>query len=120
MVGSQQELLDVALPYVDAGLRSGDLVVLACPPESAALISGALGERAAEVESDPRITLLGNQAPDALSVCQRYLDRSPGSRSGRLRVLADVDFGTDPAGWREGQRFESVFNRLLGGAPACC
>jgi anti-sigma regulatory factor (Ser/Thr protein kinase) len=37
--------------------------------------------------------------------------------SGRLRVLAEVDFGADPADWREGQRFESVYNRLLGDAP---
>ena len=32
-------------------------------------------------------------------------------------MLAEVDFGRDPADWREGQRFESVYNRLLGGAP---
>jgi len=37
--------------------------------------------------------------------------------SGRLRVVAEVDFGPDPADWREGQRFESVYNRLLGNAP---
>jgi anti-sigma regulatory factor (Ser/Thr protein kinase) len=39
------------------------------------------------------------------------------SGSGRLRILSEIDFGDDPAGWREGQRFESVFNRLLGAAP---
>jgi anti-sigma regulatory factor (Ser/Thr protein kinase) len=39
------------------------------------------------------------------------------SGSGRLRVVAEVDFGNDPADWREGQRFESVYNRLLGSAP---
>jgi anti-sigma regulatory factor (Ser/Thr protein kinase) len=32
-------------------------------------------------------------------------------------VLTEVDFGTDPADWREGQRYESVYNRLLAGAP---
>jgi anti-sigma regulatory factor (Ser/Thr protein kinase) len=32
-------------------------------------------------------------------------------------VLSEVDFGTDPSDWREGQRFESVFNRLMGDAP---
>ena len=32
-------------------------------------------------------------------------------------MLAEVDFGDDPADWREGQRFESVYNRLLGDAP---
>jgi anti-sigma regulatory factor (Ser/Thr protein kinase) len=37
--------------------------------------------------------------------------------SGRLRIVAEVDFGDEPADWREGQRFESVYNRLLGDAP---
>jgi anti-sigma regulatory factor (Ser/Thr protein kinase) len=50
-------------------------------------------------------------------MCRRYLERAVGGGSGRLRVLAEVDFGTDPADWREGQRYESVYNRLLAGAP---
>src|SRR3954452_16304419 len=37
--------------------------------------------------------------------------------SGRLRVVAEVDFVSQPADWREGQRFESVYNRLMGDAP---
>ena len=50
-------------------------------------------------------------------MCRRYLERAMASGSGRLRVVAEVDFGSDPADWREGQRFESVYNRLLGAAP---
>jgi anti-sigma regulatory factor (Ser/Thr protein kinase) len=50
-------------------------------------------------------------------MCSRYLERAAGEGSGRLRVVAEVDFGTDPADWREGQRFESVYNRLMVGAP---
>jgi anti-sigma regulatory factor (Ser/Thr protein kinase) len=121
VVGTQDELLAAALPFLDAGLRAGDLVALTCPPDTVALLADELGERAQAVESEPRISLLGSRAPDALTVCGRYLERAMAQKatggSGRLRVLAEVDFGADPADWREGQRFESVYNRLLGDAP---
>ena len=63
------------------------------------------------------MSLLGSRAPDALTMCSRYLERAVAEGSGRLRVVAEVDFGGDPADWREGQRFESVYNRLMVGAP---
>jgi anti-sigma regulatory factor (Ser/Thr protein kinase) len=117
VVGSQRELLDTALPFLDAGLRAGDLVALTCPQDTVELLCRELGERAGTVESDPRMSLLGARAPDALTMCRRYLERAMAGGSGRLRVLAEVDFGQDPADWREGQRFESVYNRLMGEAP---
>ena len=121
IVSTQDELLAAALPFLDEGLRAGDLVALTCPPDTVALLSRELGEQAATVESEPRISLLGARAPDALTMCRRYLERAIAlggdGGSGRLRVVAEVDFGDDPADWREGQRFESVYNRLLGEAP---
>jgi anti-sigma regulatory factor (Ser/Thr protein kinase) len=121
VVRSEAELLAVALPFLDQGMRDGDLVALTCPPDTVALLARELGERARQVESEPRISLLGSRAPDALTMCRRYLERAVAAGatggSGRLRVVAEVDFGSDPADWREGQRFESVYNRLLGDAP---
>jgi anti-sigma regulatory factor (Ser/Thr protein kinase) len=121
IVGTQDEMLAAALPFLEAGLRDGDLVALTCPPETVALLAGELGKKAHAVESEPRISLLGSRAPDALTMCRRYLERAiaggADGGSGRLRVVAEVDFGDDPADWREGQRFESVYNRLLGDAP---
>jgi anti-sigma regulatory factor (Ser/Thr protein kinase) len=117
VVGSDAELLAAALPFLDAGLRAGDLVALTCPPETVELICRELGEGAAGVVSDQRLSLLGSRAPDALTMCSRYLERAVAEGSGRLRVVAEVDFGSEPADWREGQRFESVFNRLMVGAP---
>ena len=116
-MGSEVELLDVALPFLDEGLRAGDLVALTCPPDTVELIARELGDRATAVQSDPRMSLLGSRAPDALTMCRRYLERAMATGSGRLRVVAEVDFGGDPADWREGQRFESVYNRLMVGAP---
>jgi anti-sigma regulatory factor (Ser/Thr protein kinase) len=114
VVGSESELLAVALPYLDAGLRAGDLVALACPPDTVALVVRELGARAAVIESEPRLNLLGSRGPDALTMCERYLERAATHGSGRFRVLSEVDYGDDPADWREGQRFECVTNRMLG------
>lgn len=117
LVADENELLAVALPYLDEGLRAGDLVVLACPQDTVALLARELGTRAAQVESEPRLNLLGSRPPDALTTCARYVERAKDSSSGRLRVLSEVDFGPDPADWREGQRFDAVTNRLLGAEP---
>ena len=117
VVGSQAELFAVALPFLDEGLRAGDLVALTCPQDTVDLLTRELGERAAAIESDQRISLLGARAPDALTTCRRYRERAATTGSGRLRVLAEIDLGRDPADWREGQRFESVFNRLIGDDP---
>jgi anti-sigma regulatory factor (Ser/Thr protein kinase) len=116
-VGSDVELLEVAVPFLDAGLTAGDLVALACSPQTVALVCAELGDRAGSVISDPGITLLGSRAPDALTVCRRYLEHAMAAGSGKLRVLSEVDFGSAPSDWREGQRFESVFNRLMADAP---
>ena len=118
VVTGEQELLSIALPFLDAGLRAGDLVALNCPPETVSLVTRELGARAGAVVSEPRLSLLGSRAPDALSMASRFLERAAASSAtGRLRVLSEIDFGSDPADWREGQRFESVFNRLMGDAP---
>jgi anti-sigma regulatory factor (Ser/Thr protein kinase) len=113
VVDTESELLAAALPFLDEGLRAGDLVALACPPDTVDLLTRTLGERASAVESEPRLSLLGSRAPDALVMALRFQERAAVSGSGRLRVLAGIDFGSDPADWREGQRYESVTNRLL-------
>jgi anti-sigma regulatory factor (Ser/Thr protein kinase) len=118
VVATEAELLAAALPFLADGLRAGDLVVLSCPADTVDLIRGHLGEDAGRVESEPRVSLLGSRAPDALEIARRFLERAQAAGSGRLRVLAGIDFGDDPADWREGQRYESVTNRLLGDAVA--
>ena len=111
VVCGEAELLAVALTFLDAGLRAGDVVALSCAPEVAALLCEELGERAGGVRSDPRLSLLGARAPDALAHARRTAEEA--SDGGQLRVLSLVDFGSSPAGWREGLRFESAANRLM-------
>ncbi|WP_409333025.1 anti-sigma factor RsbA family regulatory protein [Trujillonella humicola] len=110
-------LLTATTPFLEDGLRAGDLVVLACPPEVAATITGPLGERARHVESEPRICLLDTRAPDAFGATRQVLQRAPAARSGRVRLVGQVQFGCEPATYREGLRYEIAANAVLAGAP---
>ncbi|SDD40277.1 Anti-sigma regulatory factor (Ser/Thr protein kinase) [Geodermatophilus telluris] len=116
-VQSADELVAVAAACVEEGLQQGDLPVLALAPEVAAAVRRALGAGAAAVEADERIAMRGVRAPDALVVVRRFLEQARSSRSGRLRVVAEPQWGTDPLRWREVRRFESMSNALMARAP---
>jgi anti-sigma regulatory factor (Ser/Thr protein kinase) len=117
VVDSRAEALAATLPFLQQGLSAGDLVVLSCPPERADLLSRELGERAAGVERDSRLSLLDTRAPDALVAARKLLERAARTRSGRLRVLGETQFGVDPQSRQEGQRYEAVVNVLLAADP---
>ncbi|MGY1916960.1 anti-sigma factor RsbA family regulatory protein [Blastococcus sp. SYSU DS0973] len=117
LVGSDDDLLACALPYLDEGLRDDDLVVLACAPDTATLISGALGERAGAVESDARLRLLDTAVPDAVAATWELMRRAKAGGSGRLRIAGQLDFGPEPRNWREGLRYEAAMNLLLAARP---
>ncbi|MBM7806716.1 anti-sigma regulatory factor (Ser/Thr protein kinase) [Geodermatophilus bullaregiensis] len=116
-VASSAEAVAVAAAFVEEGLRQGDLPVLGCPPESAEAVRRALGTRVGPVEDDARICLVGVRAPDAFVVVRRLLERARGTGSGRLRILAEPQWGADRRRWREVQRYESAANALMTGTP---
>ncbi|MGY1720937.1 anti-sigma factor RsbA family regulatory protein [Blastococcus sp. SYSU DS0552] len=117
LVGSDAELLAAVLPYLDEGLRDDDLVVLCCPPQTAALIGGGLGERAGALAADPRVSLLDTSVPDAVAATWELMRRARETGSGRLRVVGQVQFGSAPRNWREGLRYEAAVNILLAARP---
>ena len=84
VVDSQDQLLAAAVPFLEAGLSAGHLVVLACPPSRAEVVRRELGEQAAAVQTDPRVSLLDTRTPDALIAVRSLLARAEGRR---LRVL---------------------------------
>jgi anti-sigma regulatory factor (Ser/Thr protein kinase) len=116
VVTGREQLLDAAVPFLESGIRAGDLVVLACDEATAVPLRAALGTRDALL-SEPRIALRGVRAPDSFSLTRRLLDRATASGSGRLRILGVPEFGPDPTSWREGQRYESAANTVLRDAP---
>lgn len=117
LIGSDDELLASALPFIDEGLSAGDTTVLACLPGTAALIGAGLGLRAGALENHPRIGLLDTRAPDAITVTRRLLERARSTGSGWVRVVGQVQFGEQPRDWREGVRYEAARNVLLAGQP---
>jgi anti-sigma regulatory factor (Ser/Thr protein kinase) len=116
VVASDSDFLGVAVPFLDTGLRRGDLVAVSASPESVELIRRELGTRASALRMDPAISLLGARAPDAMAACGRYVHEAAVGGAG-VRALAEVDYGREPEDWREGQRWESAFNRLVGNSP---
>jgi anti-sigma regulatory factor (Ser/Thr protein kinase) len=114
---SPEQALATAVAFVDAGLHAGDLVVLACPRDTAEAVRSALGARAAALEDDVRIALAGTRPPDAFALHHRLRERAAHTRSGRFRVLGQVQFGGDELGWREGERYEAAANAVLAGFP---
>ncbi|WP_369257185.1 anti-sigma factor RsbA family regulatory protein [Geodermatophilus amargosae] len=120
LVSSPGEAVAVAAAYVEEGLRSGDLSVLACAPETVTAIRRALGVRSREVEEDARVCLVGARAPDAMAVIRQRVEQATTTGSGRLRVLAEPLFGSDPRRWREIRRYEAAANTLVDGAPVTC
>jgi anti-sigma regulatory factor (Ser/Thr protein kinase) len=116
VVAGREQLLAAAVPFLESGIRAGDLIVLACGEETAAPLRAELGTRDALL-SEPRIALRGARAPDAFGLTRRLLDRAAASGSGRLRILGIPEFGPDPMSWREGQRYESAANAVLRDAP---
>ena len=117
VVGSDEEILAVALPFLADGLAAGDTTVLACPDELAELIRAGLGVDAATVENLPGIGLQETRAPDALTVTRRLLERARSTGSGRVRLVGQVQFGEQPRSWREGARYEAARNVLLARSP---
>jgi anti-sigma regulatory factor (Ser/Thr protein kinase) len=117
VVASDDEFVRCALPFLAEGFRAGDVVVIACSPPTRELLRAELGEYEDAVVSEPGISLLGVRPPDAIATSRRYAELAAERGSRRLRVVTEVDFGPDAAGWREGQRFESASNRFLRDAP---
>ncbi|WP_051683787.1 sensor histidine kinase [Blastococcus sp. URHD0036] len=114
---SPDVLLAATTPFIEEGLRAGDLVVLAATPELAKVITGPLGERAGSIESDTRICLQDTRVPDAFIALREALRRAEGRGSGRLRLIGQGLCDDIPGGAREWLRYEIAGSALLAGAP---
>jgi anti-sigma regulatory factor (Ser/Thr protein kinase) len=114
---SPDALVAATTPFVEEGLRQGDLVVLACAPELAEAVTAPFGVRAAAIESDSRICLQDTRVPDAFVAVRRAVQRAAGFPSGRLRLLGQGMGEGIPGGAREWLRYEVSGNALMAGAP---
>ena len=117
VVGSEAQLLEVALPYLEEGLRSGDLTVLSCTAETGELLLRELGPAARGLESDPGLIPQDTRPPDVFTHLRQYAHRATQGGTSRLRVLAEVPAAQDPLQVREVIRVEAAVNSVMADLP---
>ncbi|MDA0564334.1 sensor histidine kinase [Streptomonospora sp. S1-112] len=89
LFGSDEEFLAMALPFVGHGVDSGDPVLAALTPATAALLRQALGARSRGVDyRDP--AAFGHRPPDRLAAIDGYWrEHAARGRAERVRILAE-------------------------------
>ena len=115
--GSDAELLELALPYLEEGLRNGDLTVLSCTSETDELLRRGLGQAARGLESDPGLIPQDTRPPDVFTHLRQYAHRATQGGTSRLRVLAEVPAAQDPLQMREVIRVEAAVNSVMADLP---
>ena len=103
--GSDAELLQVAVPFLQEGLAAGDADVLGCEDRKNRLLADAL-------DRDPRVRSLERSSTYlrvavAVAAYRRMLEHQLAAGARRVRLVGEVDFGRDPGAWSEWVRYEA-------------
>ncbi|MGY1601880.1 anti-sigma factor RsbA family regulatory protein [Geodermatophilus sp. SYSU D00815] len=114
---SDTALLEVAVPFVEDGLASGELVVISCTEESAELVLRALGPAGRDVPVDRGLVPDGTSGPDVFTHLRQYTVRAGLDGASRVRVLAEVPATDEPRQVREEKRIEAAVNRVAAELP---
>lgn len=112
--GSQDDLVAAARPFITEGLEAGDEVVLVCTNVNNDALSDAVGPQ--EVVRMAREDLF-QRAPSAIATYREFLQGRLDAGATGVRLLGEIDFGTEPRTWREWARFESLCNQALTSYP---
>lgn len=116
LVHSDEQLFAEAALYVQAGIDADELVVIGGTPVFLQTLAEEFGDSDG-VEFDDGVRLNGKRAPDALGHCRRLSERAAGRGSGGLRILAQVDYSTDPRSIKEFACFEAAANLMPVSSP---
>ena len=111
LYGSDDELLDTAVPYLRAGLEVGEPALVSCSPATSVLLRTALGE-------DSRIGYLNRRdiyatPSEAITSYQQIVDLHVSAGAERIRLVAEVAFGPAQVRWAEWGRYEAVVNHAM-------
>jgi anti-sigma regulatory factor (Ser/Thr protein kinase) len=112
---TDDELVDVAVPFLLAGLDAGEGAVIATSRDTAELLCQAVG-------GDGRVNVLrrsevyDHRTATAITTFRRVGERV-GDGVRRVRVVGEIDYGPTARDWLEWQRYEAVINRALVGWP---
>jgi anti-sigma regulatory factor (Ser/Thr protein kinase) len=120
IAGSDADLVAGAGAFVGAGLAAGQPVVLACTPETAAVLRPALADSGALTWAEWS-DVFGSGAAAAVTAVRRLAERHRGAGGeegdGVVRVVLEPRSGEDPDDWREWQRYEAVLDHEVTGEP---
>ena len=114
--GSQDEYVACAVPFLTEGLEAGEGAIVAHTKPGLALMREALGADAAHVTFVDVSSAYTRPARTLASYHHVYVEQL--GKSPSLRVVADVQFGLDPAEWDLWTAYEAVFNRSFEHLPA--
>jgi anti-sigma regulatory factor (Ser/Thr protein kinase) len=116
LYASEDEYLARVVPFLREGLERGEGAIVAHTRPALAKVREALGADAARVtfvDVSAAYTRPARTLAAYHSVYAEELRRAP-----RLRAVADVQFGPDPAEWDLWTAYEAVFNRSFAHLPA--
>lgn len=113
---SPDQLVEVAAPFLLAGLAAGERAVIATSGPTATLLCEAVG-------GDPRVDVLNRgsvynaRTATAITTFRRVGEQRVGDGVRRVRVVGEIDYGPTPRDWLEWQRYEAVITQALAGLP---
>jgi anti-sigma regulatory factor (Ser/Thr protein kinase) len=113
---SQDAYVEFAVPFLKDGLELGEGAIVAHTRPGLAMMREALGSDAAHVTFVDVSSAYTRPARTLASYRQVYVEQL--GKSPSLRVVADVQFGLDPAEWDLWTAYEAVFNRSFEHLPA--
>ena len=113
---SQDAYVEFAVPFLKDGLELGEGAIVAHTRPGLAMMREALGSDAAHVTFVDVSSAYTRPARTLASYHQVYVEQL--GKSPSLRVVADVQFGLDPAEWDLWTAYEAVFNRSFEHLPA--
>jgi anti-sigma regulatory factor (Ser/Thr protein kinase) len=113
---STDEYLAHAVPFLRAGIESGEGAIVAHAKPGLSMMREALGSEAAHVTFVDVSGAYTRPVQTLAAYHKVYVEQLRTTRT--LRAVADVQFGPDPAEWDMWTGYEAVFNRSFGHLPA--
>jgi anti-sigma regulatory factor (Ser/Thr protein kinase) len=112
---SDDELLDVVVPFLTEGLKVGEPTIVALGERNAALVSSAMADPAGLAYLSGPVY---NRPPGAIASYQKLLAQHVAAGAGQIRIIGEfAPAAFDPAVWHWWARYESAINLAFDDYP---